>query len=72
MFQNIRNAILDPFKLDIYSIGGILWYMMTKSLVYSDDVKDQVFACEHDYSKELQDFVPFVLKWLPQDRPNSD
>ena len=68
----VRGAKPQPFKTDIYSLGLTFYYMMTMQFVDSEDLFRKTIPFPEGYSQCLIDFVYFLLKRQPSERPNID
>ncbi len=55
------------YKSDMYSLGIILYFMMTKRRPkYDDEIKTGLFMIPDEYSKELYDICGKLLKKKPE------
>lgn len=69
IFGKIRGVTPKPFKTDIYSLGLTLYYMMTMQYADSIEIHMKTLPFPKEYSQELQDFVYYLLKRMPDERP---
>lgn len=52
----------DSYKIDIYSVGATVWFMMNKEPPNAEDIPIGIYNFKYDYSEELKEFVKFMLK----------
>ncbi len=61
-----------PFKSDMYSLGLILHFMLTKTLpTLSKNVRPGIFSIPLVYSKDIVDIMRKLLKEFPEQRPET-
>jgi len=65
----IRGVAPKPFKTDIYSLGMTVYYMMTMQYADMVEIHQKTLPFPKEYSQELKDFVYFLLRRLPDERP---
>ena len=62
----------EPRKPDIYSLGIMYHYLLTKEIPDTEDIIYNSYTLPSDYDDSFKDFIAFVIHWYPKDRPTIE